>query len=89
MGDVDRMRNIVNAIEEWDMTQQWLTQCDKKGRTPLHLASIYGYLNVVRFIVKEIVGATKDEDLRKQYINLTDNIDLMIFALGVKEKNFT
>ena len=73
MGDVDRMRGIVTAVNEWKMTKQWLTQCDKKGRTPLHLASLSGYMKVVRFIVKEIVGSTKDEILRKQYVNLPDN----------------
>ena len=73
MGDVELMRNIVRAIERWNMKKQWLTQCDRKGRTPLHLASICGYLNVVRFIVQEIIGSTKDADLQKHYINITDH----------------
>ena len=55
------------------MTKQWMTQTDRKGRTPLHLAAMSGYMSVVRFIVKEIIEATKDIEVRKQYINLADN----------------
>ena len=73
LGNVDRLKEIVKAIDELQMANHWMTQTDKKGRTPLHLASIYGYMNVVRFIVKEIVDSTKDLDLRKEYINVQDN----------------
>ena len=73
VGNVDTMKNIVDAIEEFEMTQRWMTQGDGKGRAPLHFAAIYGYMNVVRFIMKEIVESTEDTDLRKQYINLQDN----------------
>ena len=72
LGDVDKIRSVVRAIDEWDMQKQWMTQADKKGRTPLHIASMYGYMNVVKFIIKEIVEATQDMDLRKQYINMVD-----------------
>ena len=73
MGNVEKMKNIVRAIEAYDITQQWMTQGDKKGRTPLHLASGYGYLNAVRFIVKEIVQSNNDPDIRNIYINVRDH----------------
>ena len=55
------------------MTDEWMTQADKKGRTPLHLASIWGYQDVVSFIVEEIIEAVDDEDRKKQYLNAKDN----------------
>ena len=73
MGDVEIIRNIVKAIEQFDIQQPWLTQCDKKGRTPLHLASICGYFNVVRFLVKEMIELTEDQQLGKQHLNIADN----------------
>ena len=72
MGDVEIIRNIVKAIEQFDIQQPWLTQCDKKGRTPLHLASIYGYINVVRFLVTEILESSTDKELRNRQLNFTD-----------------
>ena len=73
MGDVEIIRNIVKAIEQFDIKQPWLTQCDKKGRTPLHLAAICGYINVVRFLVTEILDKTPNEELRKQHLNIADH----------------
>lgn len=67
------MKNIVSAIGAFDLTHQWMTQGDRKGRTPLHLASAYGYLNAVHFIVKEIVESSENMHLRKEYINVKDN----------------
>ena len=71
--NVERLRYIVSAISAWNMGHQWITEGDKKGRTPLHLASIYGYFHAVRFIVEEIIEACHDTDRRKRYINVLDN----------------
>ena len=73
MGDVEIIRNIVRAMEQFDIQRPWLTQCDKKGRTPLHLASIYGYINVVRYFVKEMISSTEDPDERKRQLNIADH----------------
>lgn len=55
------------------MTDEWMTQADKKGRCVLHLASIWGYQDVVSFILEEIIEAVEDEDKKKQYLNAKDN----------------
>jgi ankyrin repeat protein len=73
MGDVEIIRNIIKAIEQFDIAESWLTQCDKKGRTPLHLACIYGYINVVRFLVKEFIESSKNHDLGLQHLNIADH----------------
>ena len=73
MGDVEIIRNIVKAIEQFDIKRPWLTQCDKKGRTPLHLASIYGYINVVRYFVKEMINSTEDLEERRRQLNIVDH----------------
>ena len=73
VGNIDRMRNLIDATKQWELTDQWMTKGDRKGRTPLHLAAIYGYINVVEFIVKEIINCTDNEDTRKKYLNIRDN----------------
>ena len=74
IGNVERMRNLVAATKQYQMTHGWMTQCDKKGRTPLHLASIWGYMNVVSFILEEIVGSTDNNiEQNQMYLNLTDH----------------
>ena len=49
IGNIERMKKLIAATEQYKMTKEWMTQCDKKGRTPLHLASIWGYMNVATF----------------------------------------
>ena len=61
VGNIERMRNLVDATKQWNLTDQWLTKGDRKGRTPIHLASIYGYLNVVEFIVDEVINSIDNE----------------------------
>ena len=72
LGNVERMRSLVSATQQYDMTHDWLTQADKKNRTPLHLASIWGYKDVVSFIVDEIIDALEDDEKKKYYLNLKD-----------------
>ena len=45
---------------------------DKKGRTPLHLASLHGHAGVARFIINELFKAVLDNDLRHKFLNLPD-----------------
>ena len=35
-------------------TTKWMTTGDKKGRSPLIIASMFGYVKVVELIIKEI-----------------------------------
>ena len=72
VGNIERMRNLVDATKQWNLTDQWLTKGDRKGRTPIHLASIYGYLNVVEFIVDEVINSIDNEIRREKYKNLRD-----------------
>ena len=72
VGNIERMRNLVDATKQWNLTDQWLTKGDRKGRTPIHLASIYGYLNVVEFIVDEVINSIDNEIKREKYKNLRD-----------------
>ena len=53
IGNIDKIKMIIHAVEEFEMKDHWMTQGDRKGRTVLHHAAIYGYMNVVAFIVKE------------------------------------
>lgn len=66
------MRSLVDASKRWNLTDQWLTKGDRKGRTPIHLASIYGYFNVVEFIVVEVINSIGNEKRRDEYKNLRD-----------------
>ena len=72
VGNIDRMRNLIDATKQWDLTDQWMTKGDRKGRTPLHLGSIYGYINVVEFIVNEIIDSCDNENLKHKYLNIQD-----------------
>ena len=72
LGNVERMRSLVSATKQYGMTHDWLTQSDRKNRTPLHLASIWGYTDVVSFIVDEIIDAIDDDEKKKYYLNLQD-----------------
>ena len=72
LGNIERMNCIFKATEQWEMTHQWLTQGDIKGRTILHFAAIYGYMGVATCILDKITAITEDEILQKQYINIQD-----------------
>ena len=66
------MKNLIDATKQFGYTNQWMTSLDRKGRSPLILASMHGYTSVVELIIKEIIGSTEDEELRKYYINFKD-----------------
>ena len=72
VGNIDRMRNLIDATKQWDLTDQWMTKGDRKGRTPLHLGAMYGYINVVEFIVIEIIDLC-EEEMKHKYMNTLDN----------------
>ena len=72
VGNIDRMRNLVDAMKQWDLTDKWMTKGDRKGRTPMHLASIYGYVNVIEFLVKEVIDRIENDETREKYRNLQD-----------------
>jgi ankyrin repeat protein len=67
------MRNLIDATKQWELTDKWMTQGDRKGRTPLHLASIYGYINVVEFIVEEVIDCGDTDEVKERYLNLRDS----------------
>ena len=71
--EADNFKHVLESNPNWHEPSKWLSLADKKGRTALHVASMHGHLNIVRFIVNEIVAATTDFELRKQYINMTDS----------------
>ena len=73
IGHIDKFRNVANAIQAYNLTREWMTYGASKGRTPLHLASSYGYHNTVRIIVNEIIETNKDATLREQFINVRDH----------------
>ena len=66
------MKNIINAVEEFEMKDHWMTQGDRKGRTTLHHAAIYGYKSVLEFIVNQVIESFEDEDMREQFLNVPD-----------------
>ena len=78
MGDVELLKDIIQANEGWTNSMKWMSQTDKKGRTALHLATINANVVVVRFVANEIMSATANEleqrqrELRKLYINIKD-----------------
>ena len=72
MGNIERLKEIIEENENWHDTSRWISLIDKKGRTPLHLASVNGHVVIVRFIVNELYEAILDNELRKEYINLLD-----------------
>ena len=59
------MRSLIDATKQWNLTDQWMTKGDRKGRTPIHLASIYGYVNVIEFIVDEVINNIDNEIIRE------------------------
>ena len=72
LGNLEKLRYIANAVEEFEMKDHWMTQGDKKGRTVLHHAAIYGYMNVMDFIIKDVIESFEDQDVRSELLNLPD-----------------
>ena len=72
IGNLEKLRYIVNAVEEFEMENHWMTQGDKKGRTTLHHAAIYGYMNVVTFIVNEVINVLEKEEEKQDLLNVPD-----------------
>ena len=72
MGNLEKLRYVAHAVEEFEMKDHWVTQGDKKGRTVLHHAAIYGYMNVIEFIVKDVIDTFEDQDVRSGFLNVPD-----------------
>ena len=73
MGDVDLLKNIIQANDKWKHSMEWTSKTDKKGRTALHIAVINDKITVVRFVANEIKRRETDIKLRQQYLNAPDN----------------
>ena len=74
IGDVHIFKTVLHffCIEN-DNDISWVLISDKKGRSLLHIASMYGRLKIVSFIRRAICEATNDFTLRKKYIDIYDN----------------
>ena len=59
------MRFLIESTKSFGYTMKWMTTGDKKGRSPLIIASMYGYVKVVELIIKEIINSTTDDKVRK------------------------
>ena len=57
IGQADKMANVAKAIKLYNLTKEWMMEGDSRGRTPLHIASSYGYQNAVKIIVKENIDS--------------------------------
>ena len=57
IGHADKMANVAKAIKLYNLTKEGMMEGDSRGRTPLHIASSYGYQNAVRIIVKENIDS--------------------------------
>ena len=64
---------MIEENDGWHDPKKWVSLIDKKGRTPLHLASHHGHSQIVRFIIERLCEVVIDKDLRRGYINLLDN----------------
>ena len=72
IGNLEKLRYIVHAVEEFEMENHWMTQGDRKGRTTLHHAAIYGYMNVVNFLVKEVINILEKDEQKEEFLNVPD-----------------
>ena len=70
--NIDLMRNLIESTKHFGYTNQWITSRDRKGRSPLQIASMLGYIKVVTMILKDIINVECDDDLRNSYINFKD-----------------
>ena len=74
IGDVTVFRTIIGCFcTEKENDISWVFISDKKGRSLLHIASMFGRLKIVSFIRRAICEATYDFTLRKKYIDIFDN----------------
>ena len=64
---------MIEENDGWHDPKKWVSLIDKKGRTPLHLASHHGHSQIARFIIERLCDVVIDKDLRRGYINLLDN----------------
>ena len=72
-GNLEALKVTIQSNPKWKETKQWISLIDKKGRTPLHIASLRGHSSTVRFILNELFRGVLDERLRIQYVNIVDN----------------
>ena len=76
IGNIEKMKCIFDATEQWEMTNEWLTSGDIKKRTILHFAAIYGYMAVATVILDQIESLVKrsvtEKVERYMYINIQD-----------------
>ena len=66
------MKLIVQAAEEFEMKYTWIKQGDKKGRTTLHHACIYGYMNLITYLVMEVIESFEEAEDRSELLNMPD-----------------
>ena len=71
-GNLEALKEIVNENPRWQDIKRWISLIDKKGRTPLHLASLNGHSHIARFIFTQLDDAIVDKDLKRKYVNLLD-----------------
>lgn len=72
IGNLEKLRYIVHAVQELEMENHWMTQGDRKGRTTLHHAAIYGYMSVVTFLVKEVINILEKPEQKEEFLNVPD-----------------
>ena len=72
IGNLDTMKLIVQAAEEFEMKYTWIRQGDKKGRTTLHHACIYGYMNLITYLVMDVIESFEEAEDRSELLNMPD-----------------
>ena len=78
----------MDATKQYGLTSEWMTTGDVKGRSPLQIASIYGYKNVVEFLVKEVIKPTEEKYLKLRYVNFQDYKGRTSLFYAVSEGHF-
>ena len=71
-GDLKSLKELITEHRRWRNATKWITLIDKKGRTPLHLASLHGHGKIMRFILECLTESIPDKELRKEYVNILD-----------------
>ena len=71
-GDFKGLQELILENDKWKNARKWITILDKKGRTPLHVASLHGHGKIIRFIIEGLIESIPDKEIRKDYINLLD-----------------
>ena len=74
-GDLEYLTKAVNTVELCNIedTMTMMTQSDKKGRQPLHLASMNGHIHIARLFWKVILESFQDKYTRSEYLDVQDN----------------